>query len=143
MKIKLGVFAVFLLVSTTIYAQKKIIRCVIDIKGTPLPFLFQTNVGGNLEIDQKGLTFTPNPCNELDKKYSSIFPCNNHLIKTINLDFRDISRIKRRNFLFIIPNRVFVKGTSGETYLFGTFKRRYIIDAFNKYKSENTLTNLK
>ena len=143
MKITLGLSVLLLFISTVLYAQKKTIRSAIEIKWTPIPFLFQTGVGGNLEIDQKSLSFTPNPCREEDKKYSSIFPCNNHLIKNINLNFSEIAKIKRHNFLFVIPNRIFVKATNGDAYLFVTFKRRYIINTYKKYKSENALTNLK
>ena len=137
-----------LLVSPLLYAQENsgqtnTIRVAVAIKVLPIPFLFETGVAGNLKLTHQSLSFTPNPCNESDKRFSSVFPCNNHLISPISLNFNDIERIKRRSYLFIIPNRIFVRKRTGETYSFTTFKRKKIIDAFNKFKSENSFVGLK
>ena len=40
MKITLMAFVALLFMSSLIYAQKKTIRSAIEIKGTPIPFLF-------------------------------------------------------------------------------------------------------
>jgi hypothetical protein len=109
----------------------------IIIKFTPLPFLFETVVGGNLTVDQQNLLFTPFPCSEKDKKASSIFPCNSHLINNVALGFNEISKVRRRNFLLFIPNRLLVKKLSGETYLFVTRKRKIIIDAYRQYRVQH------
>jgi hypothetical protein len=137
-----------LLVSPLLYAQENsgqtnTIKSAVTIKSTVIPFLFETGVAGKLNLTQQSLSSTPNPCNESDKRFSSIFPCNNHLINPINLNFGDIERIKRRSYLFIIPNKIFVRKKSGETYLFATFKRKKIIYAFNKFKLENSTVGLK
>lgn len=124
-------------------SQRKSIKSGIIIKSTPLPFLFETAVGGNIEVKQGSLSFTPFPCGQSDNKVSSIFPCNNFLINNINLGFNDISKIKRRNFLLLFPNRVLVKKLSGETYLFTTYRRRVIIDAYNEYKAKNSSLGMK
>lgn len=117
--------------------QEKEIRSAVVIKATPLPFLFETTVGGILYVEQEALLFTPYPCSDKDRKFSSIFPCNNYLINELRLQFDDVSKIKRRNFLFLFPNRIVVKKTNGETYLFFTYRRKLIIDIYNRYKAKN------
>jgi hypothetical protein len=116
------------------FPRRSGLNSAIIIKFTPLPFLFETVVGGNLTVDQQNLLFTPFPCSEKDKKASSVFPCNNHLIKNVVLGFNEISKVRRRNFLLFIPNRLFIKKLSGETYTFVTRKRKIIIDTYRQYR---------
>jgi hypothetical protein len=123
--------------------RKRGLNSAIIIKFTPLPFLFETVVGGNLTVDQQNLLFTPFPCSEKDKKASSVFPCNNHLIKNVALGFNEISKVRRRNFLLFIPNRLFVKKLSGETYIFVTRKRKIIIDTYRQYSVQQASLGLK
>lgn len=133
--------------SSSLLAQSNVSQRVkpnsaIIIKFTPLPFLFETGVGGNLVVDNESIAFTPVDCSEKDKKASSLFPCNNHLISNVTLNFAEVSKIKRRNFLLLIPNRVFVKKTTGEVYIFTTFSRKHIIDKYNSYKIQQVSLGL-
>lgn len=126
-----------------LYAQKKNnqkseFNSAIIIKMTPIPFLFETGVGGKLKLDRDSLSFTPYPCRASDKRFSTIIPCNNDLIKNINFDFNSILQIKRRNYLLIVPNRILVKTKDGNAFIFTTFKRRKIIDYYKVYKLENS-----
>ena len=148
MKPELVIILAIIFLSGPLYAQenagpKDTIRSNIVIKTTPIPFLFETVVSGYLGINHQNLSFTPRPCSEKDRKASSIFPCNDHLINKIDLNFGDIAKIRRRSYLFIIPNRLFIRKSSGETYLFVTSKRKRIIDAYKKYKLVNPAIGLK
>lgn len=131
-------------ISNPLQAQEEIFRertlkSGIVIKATPLPFLFETIVGGSIGVKEDGLLFAPWPCIDKDIKYSTVFPCNSYLIKEMSLRFDDISKIRRRNYLFLFPNRIYVRKTNGENYLFITYRRKVIIDAFNNYKTKKNL----
>ncbi|SOD91742.1 hypothetical protein [Spirosoma fluviale] len=143
MKTGLLLTLIILFLSDLVYSQEKdipkdMIKSKVVVKMTFVPFLFETVVSGYFDINQQKLSFTPSPCSEIDKKYSSVFPCNNHLINKIDLNFSDIAKISRRSYLFIVPNRIFIKKVTGETYLFITSKRRHIINAYKKYRLENS-----
>jgi hypothetical protein len=125
------------------FPRKSGSNSAIIIKTTPLPFLFETVVGGKLTVDQQNVLFTPSPCSEKDKKTSSIFPCNSHLISNVVLGFNEISNVRRRNFLLFIPNRLFIKKTGGETYIFVTRKRKTIIDTYTQYRIQQASLGLK
>jgi hypothetical protein len=122
--------------------QEKGFRSGIIIKSTPLPFLFETVVGGNLKVNQEGMSFIPFQCSENDKNASSLMPCNNHLIKNVILNFSDVAKIKRRSFLFLFPNRIFVKKLTGEAYIFITYRRKSIIDNYNNYETQRVSLKL-
>jgi hypothetical protein len=122
--------------------QEKEFRSGIIIKSTPLPFLFETIVGGNLKVNQESISFIPFQCSEDDKNASSLMPCNDHLIKNVILNFSDVTKIKRRSFLFLFPNRIFVKKSTGEAYIFTTYRRRSIIDNYNNYKIQRVSPKL-
>lgn len=136
-----------LAVASRLYAQhdtgiNKSLKSAVVIKITPLPFLFESAVAGTLQLTNESLSFIPKECTERDKKFSAIFPCNNHLINTIQLNFSELSTIRRRNYLLIFPNRIIVRKPNGETYLFFTYKRKRIIDAFKKYTFEHASVSI-
>lgn len=141
--------AIILLVSyliNQVYAQDSILtthrfRSGIIIKSTPIPFVFETGIGGTLLVSQQQLCFMPDSCSNKDKFFQSVFPCNNYLFKPITINFETVTKIKRRNYLFLFPNRLFVMNKRGNSYLFFTYRRRRIIDAFNHYKVQRLLSN--
>ncbi|GAB3562797.1 hypothetical protein GCM10027578_05570 [Spirosoma luteolum] len=105
---------------------------------TPIPFLFETGVGGSIKLFKDNITFLPSPCRENDNKFSTIFPCNNNLIKDIVLPFDSIKLIKRRNYLFLIPNRLLVKKNDNTAFIFVTYKRKKIIELYKRRKNPNS-----
>ncbi|AQG81557.1 hypothetical protein AWR27_20920 [Spirosoma montaniterrae] len=114
------------------------IRVGLVLKTTPLPLLAETLINGSLQVTEAGITYSPQPCfikdRKLERKFSTIFPCNNHLVKTLTLSFEDVVAVRRRSYLFLVPNRVLIIDKNRQTYLFITFKRRTIINAYKRFK---------
>ncbi|MFN4146812.1 MAG: hypothetical protein ACK4GN_13380 [Runella sp.] len=127
----------FFVVSTITIAQTKpdTVRAGLMIKITFIPLVGESGVAGKLVMTNDSLFFTAIPCSEKEKKRSNIIPCNAHLIKPIRLSFKQIKKIQKRGYLFLIPNRLFVQTIDNESYIFGTYRRKLIKRRFEKAKS--------
>jgi len=125
----------FLLVTTKSVAQMKAetFNTGLIIKMLPFQTILGTVVYGKMRISEDSLFFSTKPCSESAKKRASVLPCNAHLFKPMALSFGDIKKINRRAFLFLIPNRIFIKTKTNETYLFITYKRKMIIRKYQTY----------
>jgi hypothetical protein len=105
----------------------------IVLKMTPLPFLLEFVYSGRIKIANDSLFFNPLPCTVADKKSVGIFPCVGNQIKPMALSFSEIKKIKNRAYLFFIPNRLLIVTKNNEGYLFGTYRRRKIRQAYTNY----------
>ena len=120
--------------------SQRIVPGNVIIKFSFLPFLFETSVSGKIYAYDSKFEFIPDTCIApvKNKWVYTLFPCNNHLFKTSQVDYRDIVKIRRRNYLFIIPNRLFIETNRGNEYLISTNmftnSRRTIFRAIKAYQ---------
>ena len=77
------------------------------IKATFLPFLGEAYIRGRATLTTTELYFSAFPCREDVVHFMT--PCNNHLVKSVVVKYSDIERISRRNYLFLIPDRLYIK----------------------------------
>jgi hypothetical protein len=138
-------FVVFMFWGIETYAQSMIARrdsvlqSSIVIKLTPHPLLFEAAVAGEIVIGGQDLRFSANKRTRIEEAYSSILPSNQHLIKDQILDYKDIEKIRRRNYLFLIPNRLRILMKNGDSYIFLTWRRKKIFDAYKRYQASSSL----
>ncbi|MCP1383097.1 hypothetical protein [Runella salmonicolor] len=126
-------FMVFIFTKSTSQNKIDTSKASIVLKLSYAPFVGETVVFGKIITTSDSLFFNTTPCNELAKKLSPVFPCNAHLIKPIGVSFKEIKKMKRRAFLFLFPNRLFIQTKSNDTYLFITYKRRLIKRKYQAY----------
>ncbi|NBB19945.1 hypothetical protein GVN20_11335 [Runella sp. CRIBMP] len=126
-------FMVFIFTKSTSQNKIDTVNVGLIIKMTPFQSIFGTVVYGKIRVSSDSLFFNTTPCNELAKKLSPVFPCNAHLIKPIGVSFKEIKKMKRRAFLFLFPNRLFIQTKNNDTYLFITYKRRLIKRKYQSY----------
>ncbi|MCY7351200.1 MAG: hypothetical protein LH606_11110 [Cytophagaceae bacterium] len=105
-----------------------------DAENDPIPFLFEVIISGRLELTENQISFMAFPCTGNNGGYGQwIFPCNNHLFKNVEIPFPDVQKIRRRNYLFIVPNRMMITMKNGNRYLFATWHRGKIIRTFREF----------
>ncbi len=129
------IVAFFYLIPTKSRSQpiKDTTNASIVLKLSFYPVIGETVVYGKIIMTKDSLFFNAVPCKEKWKKWSSIIPCNAHLIKPIGVSFQEIKKMKRRAYFFLIPNRLFIQTKTNDTYLFITYKRRAIIRKYQSY----------
>lgn len=93
------------------------LKGAVAIKSSFLPFFGEGIVVGQLILNKSAINFTSTPCPEKDKA-SRLAPCNDHLISPFTIQYAQIEKVSRRNYLFIFPNRVYVRMKDNSSYSF-------------------------
>ena len=134
----------FLFVGQSAFSQTpgsrrdSVLRVTLIIRTLPIPFLFEGGIDAEVTIGQENLKINALKKTSQDQYFLPAITNNNHLIKDQTLDYGEIAKVRRRSFLFIIPNRLRIVMKNGDGYLLLTWRRKKIIDAFKLYKASHS-----
>jgi ribosomal protein L36 len=116
----------YLLISSESFCQiekdSSMVRGRIIIKSLFLPFLFESGIDGRVGVTDTELVFKSDSCSS---RYSLSWfaPCNGNIVPSIRINIANIKAVRRRNFLFLIPNRLYVICNDNTRFLFLINKR--------------------
>jgi hypothetical protein len=124
------------LLSAQVLDSTRIFRSYVTLRNSPpIPLGGVGFVSGKLIISSDSLCFQPKPCGPPNYLGETISTCINDLVQPVELSFDEIKQIRRRNFLFVFPNRIRVTKLSGHSYIFFTYHRGVIIRTFKAHQA--------
>jgi hypothetical protein len=111
------------------------VRSSLVIRQAALPVIGDSYAQGRITLTPTRFIYESDSCtdsNGLYNFYYKLFPCNNYLVKDINVAYDQIARVTRRNALLIWPNRLQLTTRDGRKYMFLTWKRRKLFKAIKE-----------